>query len=97
GAAAQATGTPLVDIHAIFVQIKNNQYAPAFVNPPKCCGLQFGGGILSFDGLHPSNTGYALIANVFIGTINANFGTSIPILTPAQIQAIYATDPYAPH
>ena len=96
-AAAQATGTPLVDIHSLFVQIKNNQYAPAFVNPPKCCGFQFGGGILSFDGLHPSSTGYALIANVFIGAINANFGTAIPALTQAQITAIYATDIYAPH
>lgn len=96
-AAAQATGTPLLDIHQIFVQIKNNQYAPAFVNPPKCCGLQFGGGIVSFDGLHPSSTGYALVANAFIAAINSNFGTAIPALTQAQIQAIYATDVYAPH
>lgn len=97
GAAAQATGTPLIDIHTVFVQIKNNQYAPAFVNPPKCCGAQFGGGIFSFDGLHPSSTGYALIANLFIGAIDSNFGTAIPALTQAQIQAIYATDVYAPH
>ena len=97
GAAAQATGTPLVDLHTVFVQLKNNQYAPAFVNPPKCCGAQFGGGIFSFDGLHPSSTGYALIANVFIGAINSNFGTAIPPLTQAQVQAIYATDVYAPH
>lgn len=95
GAAAAATKTPLVDIHALFVQIKQNGGVP--INPPKCCSLQFGGGLLSFDGLHPSNTGYALIANAFIATIDGGFGTTVPVLTNAQIFAIYSTDPYAPH
>ncbi len=95
GAAAAATKAPLVDIHGLFVQIKQAGGYP--VNPPFCCTLQFGGGLLSFDGLHPSNTGYALVANAFIAAIDSGFGTSVPQLSTAQIFAIYSTDPYAQH
>ncbi|MDQ2679823.1 MAG: SGNH/GDSL hydrolase family protein [Candidatus Eremiobacteraeota bacterium] len=100
GAAATATGAPLVDIHSLFVQIKTAGGVP--INPPKCCSLQFGGGILSFDGLHPSNTGYALIANAFIDTINAKLGGSIPDVNVGAIYSGAASfqnipDPYAQH
>ena len=98
-AAATNTGTPLVDIHATFVAIATAGGVP--INPPKCCSLAFGGGLLSFDGLHPSNTGYALLANVFIGTINTAYGTSI---TPVNVSNVYngaggypIPDPYALH
>ncbi len=93
--AAQQTATPRVDIHGLFVSIKAAGGVP--INPPICCNLQFGGGLLSLDGLHPSNTGYALLANTFIGTVDKAFGLQIPPLTQAQIFAIYSTDPYAPH
>jgi len=95
GAAAAATKAPLVDIHGLFATIKANGGVP--INPPKCCSLAFLGGLLSFDGLHPSNTGYALIANAFIGAIDTGFGQSVPPLSTAQIFAIYSTDPYAQH
>jgi phospholipase/lecithinase/hemolysin len=36
------------------------------------------GGIFSYDGVHPTAFGYAYIANLFIDTINADFGASIP-------------------
>jgi lysophospholipase L1-like esterase len=35
------------------------------------------GGIFSLDGVHPTRTGQALIANAFIDAINADFGESI--------------------
>ncbi|HLJ83863.1 MAG TPA: SGNH/GDSL hydrolase family protein [Candidatus Eremiobacteraceae bacterium] len=95
GAAATATKTPLVDIHGLFATIKQDGGVP--INPPKCCSLQFGGGLLSFDGLHPSNTGYALVANAFIATIDTGFATTVSPLSNAQIFAIYSTDPYAQH
>ncbi|MGZ3518944.1 MAG: SGNH/GDSL hydrolase family protein, partial [Vulcanimicrobiaceae bacterium] len=57
GAAAQSTGAQLVDIEATFKQL-HQQGAPITAS---CCSLVFGGGLLSFDGLHPSNTGYALV------------------------------------
>jgi len=36
------------------------------------------GGVFSYDGFHPTDLGYALIANAFIRTINDAYGTSIP-------------------
>jgi lysophospholipase L1-like esterase len=101
GAAVASTGAKLVDIHQTFVNIVlAGGIVP--INLPKCCSLQFGGGILSFDGLHPSNTGYALIANVFIDAINAKYSAGIP---DVNVLAVYngtapygpLPDPYAPH
>ena len=45
--------------------------------------LQFGGGLVSWDGLHPANAGYAAIANEFIATADASaasggLGLTIP-------------------
>lgn len=88
----------------------------ASINPGLCCTLGYiyqtpgsvsslPGGILSFDGIHPSNSGYALIAYVFIATINKAYGTSIP---QVDLTAAYDgsrcsnkkycfPDPYAAH
>ena len=96
GAAATATSTPLVDIHAAFVAIANpatNPYA-ALLPARGCCNLTLFGGLLSFDGIHPSNTGYAIIANAFAATINGAYGTTIPLYSTAQLTGIAATDPY---
>ena len=50
----------------------------AAINPGTCCTVTFEGGLVSFDGLHPSNTGYALIAYDVIRVTNARYGTHIP-------------------
>jgi len=98
-AAATQTGTPLVDIHQTFVNIATAGGVP--INIPKCCSLAFGGGLLSFDGLHPSNTGYAILANTFITTINTAYGTSIPAVNAANVYngagGYPIPDPYALH
>jgi len=69
--------------------------------PPSFASLT--GGILSFDGIHPSNTGYALIAYDFIKAINEAYGAHIP---EVDVKAVYDgsrckkycfPDPYAPH
>ena len=111
GASATANHAPLVDVKSIFDGIASgnptNPYfqAAAGVNPGTCCTLTFGGGLLSFDGLHPSNTGYALLASAFIATIDQAFSATIPPIAETDIQAIYAGssanspgfhDPYAP-
>jgi lysophospholipase L1-like esterase len=86
------------------------------INPGVCCTLGYihqtqssyltaSGGILSFDGIHPSNTGYALIAYVFIGVINEAYGTHIPQVdvtaayngTRCSNKKYCFKDPYAPH
>jgi lysophospholipase L1-like esterase len=91
-AAVVATGATLVDLHALYAKIYAGGGYP--VNPPKCCSPIFGGGLTSLDGIHPSNTGYAIIANVWIATIDAAWGLSIP---PVSLAGAYASDPYAPH
>jgi hypothetical protein len=48
------------------------------------------GGIFSLDGIHPSRTGHALIANTFIDAINARFGESIP---QVDVRRIASRDP----
>ena len=87
-----ANGATLVDIHAQFAQIVAN--GGIYPLNSKCCSLQYEGGFFSWDGIHPSNTGYAVLANTFIGTLDKAYGLSIP---QVDVGAIYATDPYAPH
>jgi lysophospholipase L1-like esterase len=108
-AAAQSAGVPVVPVDQIFSGIysgdPSNQYflAAYSVNPGKCCTLAFGGGLLSFDGLHPSDTGYAFLAQAWVQTVNTAFGLGLTAITPASAYngtgGIYASypDPYAQH
>jgi lysophospholipase L1-like esterase len=84
-----AVGGTLVDVNAAITQLKNN--------PPTINGFTpsfaFLGGFFSLDGVHPTNTGYALLANIFIDRMNAALGTSIPRV---NVNAIAANDPLFP-
>ena len=51
------------------------------------------GGFSSLDDAHPTNTGYAIIATLFVQAINARLGTKIPF--PA-LGSILAGDPLSP-
>ncbi len=81
--AATYTQSAFVDVRTIFDGILSGDSANAYfakaisINPGKCCTLSSGGGLLSFDGLHPSNTGYALIAYYAIQAINQRYGQHI--------------------
>jgi len=44
------------------------------------------GGLLSLDGLHPTNTGYAILANLFIDTMNEKLGTHIKDVNVVQVE-----------
>lgn len=50
----------------------------------------FLGGLFSLDGVHPTNTGYALIANQFISAINTGLKTTY---APVDVSAVAAADP----
>ncbi len=104
-AVAQSTGAALVDVHTMFAQVAAGTYAPALIAPANftttfpaqtgvCCYLVPFGGLTSYDMLHPSYTGYALIANVWINAINSKFGTNI---APVSVTTINQEDPYAPN
>lgn len=111
GDAATYTQSAFIDVRTIFDGILSGDTAnPYFakvvsINPGKCCTLGSGGGLVSFDGLHPSNTGYALIAYYAIQAINRRYGQHIPEI---NITKAYAgtrcsnklecfPDVYAPH
>ena len=87
---ASSTNAAFVDVHQLFVTAATSGVP---VNPPTCCALTLNGGLVSWDQLHPSYTGYAVIANAWITAINSKFGTSIPQVNVANA---YAADPYAP-
>ena len=85
---AAVNGT-LVDINTALTQLQKspptiNGYTPSF---------SFLGGFFSLDGVHPTNTGYALLANIFIDRMNAALGTKI---ADADLSTIAASDPLFP-
>ena len=45
----------------------------------------FMGGFFSLDGVHPTNTGYAIIANEFIKTMNRSIQAGIPPISIEQV------------
>lgn len=84
-----AAGGTLVDIYSA------TNYLHA--HPPVIDGYQvntgFLGGLFSLDGIHPTNTGYAITANAFIQTMNAALGKTIPLV---DVNSVAAADPLFP-
>jgi len=86
---ASAVGATLVDINALFTATAANG-----VTVNGYTGTtSFLGGVFSLDGIHPTNTGYAVIANTFITTMNTAFKSSIPTV---NLTPIAAADPLFP-
>lgn len=81
--AAQATAhhAVLVDLFSLV----DNLYANGYKIGNQTLTANFLGGLFSLDGLHPTNTGYGIMANEFIKDINAAFHTNIPLADIAQI------------
>ncbi len=92
-ATSSGSSVALVPIDTFFTQASTSGIAIPGVGTVT---LQFGGGLVSWDGLHPSNLGYAVIANEFISTADTSFGLTIPPLSATQIGQIVSTDPYDP-
>ncbi len=93
---AQAANATLVDINALFKQVTSsgltiNGYTGT---------TAFLGGFFSLDGIHPTNTGYAVVANKFIDTMNAAFNSKIPgcrTWPSRSIRSPVAAEPECPH
>ena len=79
-------GAAVVDTHALVDSWAQNGYNA----DGKHLTLGFLGGLISLDGIHPTNTGYAIMANTFINVINAAWGVHIP---QADVNAVAAHDP----
>jgi len=53
------------------------------------------GGLFGLDGIHPTAQGYAILANEFIQSINARFGSSIPLVEVSSIPGTIVLANYA--
>ena len=81
---ALAGGT-LVDMHTYL-----NSVTGLTINGYTITGGYLGG-FFSLDGLHPTNTGYALLANQFIAATNTALHLSTPLV---DVSAVARNDPY---
>jgi GDSL-like Lipase/Acylhydrolase len=86
---AAAHGAVVVDLFSLVDNLHANGYR---IGSAKLT-TDFLGGLFSLDGLHPTNTGYAIMANQFIQTMNTAFKSKIPL---ANVPEVAATDPLLP-
>ncbi len=75
----------LVDIHGLFASLQAGTTINGYTATPT-----FLGGLFGLDGIHPTNTGYALVANAFIDAINAKLTNAIP---DVDVSTVAASDP----
>jgi phospholipase/lecithinase/hemolysin len=85
-AEADEVGAAVVDIHGLLDRAAEQGL---FVGDRRLT-TDFLGGLFSLDGIHPTNTGYAIIANQFIKALNRAFHAGIP---PVDVSAVMANDP----
>jgi hypothetical protein len=87
---AAAHGMALADVNAMFNIIS--------VAPLNLFGTavttRFLGGVFSLDAVHPSNTGHALLAAVFIAALNQHYGLGIPQIDAGTLYWMLQTDPH---
>jgi lysophospholipase L1-like esterase len=83
---ASASNAVFVDIHSLLAQW--DTMGP--VVHGQRLTTSFLGGIFSLDGVHPTNTGYALVANEFINAMNSQAGAGIP---PVNVVHVMLDDP----
>jgi hypothetical protein len=88
-AQAKAANATLVDINALFNQL----FTTGLTINGYTGNASFLGGFFALDGIHPTNTGYAVVANTFIDTMNTAFGSKIP---DVALGPVAAADPYWP-
>jgi lysophospholipase L1-like esterase len=83
---ARRRNFPVVDVHLLF------RYLSYFGVPldGKLLTTGYLGGLFSLDGIHPTRTGHALLANHFIRTLNRRYRAGIPRI---RIGPIAESDP----
>ena len=86
--AAAARGVPVVDLHGLFEGWRREGVDAG----GKHLTTGFLGGLFGLDGVHPTNSGHALIAAEILDAINRACGTD---LAPPDVDAVVAGDPLA--
>jgi phospholipase/lecithinase/hemolysin len=83
---AAAAGAVVVDIHALLDRARDEGVKVG----PRRLTTQFLGGLFSLDGIHPTDTGYAVIARAFIEALNRQAHADIP---PVNVRQVMRHDP----
>lgn len=92
----QATGLQAGHISAAVVDLNGllkTLAARGYTAAGKHLTTNFLGGLFSLDGIHPTNTGYAILANIYIEAMNTAFGTKIH---EVNIPSVANHDPLVP-
>jgi lysophospholipase L1-like esterase len=84
--AASARNIPVADINGLFNKFSDPN-KPFRVGPFTFSASYISGGLFSLDGFHMTDLGYTLFANQYIRTINAGYGTSIPVASITTLLA----------
>jgi hypothetical protein len=79
-------GFPVVDVHAAFQELNQNGLEVGDLT----LNTEFLGGLFSLDGVHPTNTGQAFIANLFIDKMNEFYDLEIE---EVDLVAVAESDP----
>jgi hypothetical protein len=87
---ATAAGFPVVNAYAVFDDLIENPVTIEGIT----ITTHYNGGAFSLDGVHPSDTGHALFANVFIAAANKAYGMSIPPISAGELVQIFNADPF---
>lgn len=89
--AAERHGWALVDTNGVLADIAEDglriggiEYSSEFLT----------GGLFSFDGVHPTQMGYAISANEFIKSINSTYGLNVPLVNLSSF--VFGSDGTAP-
>ncbi|OHT46675.1 SGNH/GDSL hydrolase family protein [Flavobacterium tructae] len=86
-AAQEANGLALVDADGLMKQLSTANGIS--VNGYTLTSAFVFGGVFSLDGVHPSARGYAFIANKFIESINAKYGSNLKGVDVGNYQTLY--------
>ena len=76
----------IVDVFGLFDQF-NQSGVDVNGNGSLVLTTRYLGGLFTLDGVHPTRTAHALIANAFIDAMNARFGTTLAHVGVAQVAA----------
>lgn len=89
---ASANGFGLVDANALL----NRARTGITVNGIRFTTQYVTGGLFSLDGVHPTNRGYAIVANEFIQVINQKWNANIPLINVSTIPSSLILRKYNP-
>lgn len=79
----------IVDLASAFAEIDGN----GLLVGSETLTTRMFGGLISLDGIHPSRTGYALYANLFLESVNTVRGLDLPLV---DLAPVLADDPLSP-